>query len=54
MATLVNGEALEDVAPTQKEPRGWICKNHFAGAETLAFRDSRFLQVDEAGFRAGD
>ena len=54
VAALVNGETLEDIAPAQKEPRGWVRENHFAGAETLALRDSRFFQVNEAGFRARD
>src|SRR6266478_676347 len=50
----MNGKALEDVAPAQKEPSGGIGENHFPGTEALAFGDTGFFQIDQTGFGAGD
>ena len=38
----------------RKRPVDGIGENHFAGAETLAFGDARFFEIDQAGFGAGD
>ncbi len=54
IARLLNREALEDIAPTQKEPGGGIGENHFARAKALALGDSGFVEIDQAGFGAGD
>src|SRR6267378_2400855 len=54
VARLLNGEALEDIAPAQKEPGGGIGENHFARAEALALGDSGFVEIDQASFGAGD
>ena len=54
VARLLDGDALEDIAPAEKNTGGGIGENHFAGAEALAFGDSRFIEIDEAGFGAGD
>ena len=51
---LADGEAFEDVAPAQEKAGGGIGENHFAGAEALALGDARFIEIDEAGFGAGD
>ena len=47
-------EAFEDFAPAEEKAGGGIGENHFAGAETLAFRDAGFIEIDQAGFGAGD
>ena len=49
VAGLLDREALEDVAPAQKEPGGGIGKDHFSGTEPLALSDTRFFQIDQAG-----
>ncbi len=54
VARLLNGEALEDVSPAQKEPGGRIGENHFAGAKALAFGDAGFVEIHQTGFGAGD
>ncbi len=54
VARLLDGEALEDIAPAQEEARGRIGKNHFSWTEALALSDLRFFEIDEAGFGAGD
>ena len=54
VACLLDGEPLEDFAPTQEKSGDGIGENHFAGAEALALGDLGFFQIDEAGFRSGD
>src|SRR5260370_42644023 len=54
VACLSNRETLEDIAPAQKEASCGIRKNHFAGAEPLALGDAGFVEIDQAGFGAGD
>src|SRR5258708_23219004 len=54
VACLLNGKALENVAPAQKEASGGIGENHFSRAEALAFSNSGFVQIDEASFGASD
>ncbi len=38
----------------RKSPGRRVGKNHFAGAEALAFGDLRFFKIDQAGFGTGD
>src|SRR5581483_4253515 len=49
-----SAEALEDFAPAEEDSGSRVGENHFAGAEALAFGDLRWLEIDKAGFRAGD
>ena len=51
---LLNGEALENVAPAQENPGGGIGEDHFSWAKPLALGDSRFVQIDQARLGAGD
>src|SRR5258706_113007 len=54
VARLLDREALEDVAPAQKEPGGGIGKNHFSGAQPLALGDSRFFQINQTSLGSSD
>src|SRR5580704_5448549 len=54
VARLLHREALQDFAPAEEKAGGRVGENHFAGAEALAFGDARFIEIDQAGFGAGD
>ena len=54
VARLMHRQALQDFAPAEEKPGGGIGENHFAGAEALAFGDAGFIEIDQAGFGAGN
>ena len=54
VASLLDGEALENIPPAQEKPGAGVGKNHFSWTETLAFGNLRLVKIDEAGFGAGD